>query len=45
MQLVEGFTAKTQKQLSGDRLLSELLRMRKKEDLPRLNRQHRMMEL
>ena len=38
-QLVEEFNAKTQKHLSGDRLLSELLRMRKKAELPRLNRQ------
>src|SRR5690606_28462461 len=44
-QLVEGFTAKTQKQLSGDRLLSELLRMRKRGVLPRLSRQRRMKEL
>lgn len=38
-QLVEKVNAKTQKHLSGDRLLSELLRMRKKGQLPRLNRQ------
>lgn len=44
-QLAEGFTAKTQKQLSGDRLLSELLRMRKRGALPRLSRQRRTKEL
>ena len=35
-QLVKQFNAKTQKHLSGDRLLSELLRMRKQSKLPRL---------
>jgi nucleoside 2-deoxyribosyltransferase len=36
-ELVETFTEKTSKQLSGTRLLSELLRMRKQAKLPRLN--------
>lgn len=36
-QLVERFNAKTQKHLSGERLLSELLRMRKQSKLPRLS--------
>ncbi len=36
-QLVETFNAKTNKQLSGTRLLSELLRMRKQARLPRLD--------
>ncbi len=36
-QLVETFNEKTAKQLSGTRLLSELLRMRKQAKLPRLN--------
>jgi hypothetical protein len=39
--LVEQFNAKTHKHLSGDRLLSELLRMRKQAKLPRLSRQPR----
>ena len=41
-QLVEEFNAQTQKHLSGDRLLSELLRMRKQAKLPRLSRQRRI---
>lgn len=41
-QLVEQFNAKTQKHLSGDRLLSELLRMRKQAKLPRLSQQRRI---
>ncbi len=41
-QLVEQFNAKTQKHLSGDRLLSELLRMRKQAKLPRLSQQRRV---
>ena len=36
-QLVETFNGKTNKQLSGNRLLSELLRMRKQAKLPRLS--------
>lgn len=36
-QLVSTFNAKTNKQLSGTRLLSELLRMRKQAKLPRLS--------
>jgi nucleoside 2-deoxyribosyltransferase len=36
-QLVEVFNGKTNKQLSGTRLLSELLRMRKQSKLPRLS--------
>ncbi len=40
-QLVEQFNAKTKKHLSGDRLLSELLRMRKQGKLPRLGRRRR----
>jgi len=36
-QLVETFNVKTKKHLSGTRLLSELLRMRKQAKLPRLN--------
>lgn len=36
-QLVETFNMKTSKQLSGTRLLSELLRMRKQAKLPRLS--------
>ena len=40
-QLVNTFNAKTKKQLSGTRLLSELLRMRKQAKLPRLSTQRR----
>jgi len=40
--LVEQFNATTKKQLSGTRLLSELLRMRKQAKLPRLGTQRRM---
>lgn len=36
-QLVKTFNVKTKKQLSGTRLLSELLRMRKQSKLPRLS--------
>lgn len=39
--LVKKFTAKTKKQLSGTRLLSELLRMRKQAKLPRLSKSRR----
>ena len=40
-QLVKSFNAKTNKQLSGTRLLSELLRMRKQAKLPRLRTKRR----
>ncbi|MEZ6100295.1 MAG: toll/interleukin-1 receptor domain-containing protein [Pirellulaceae bacterium] len=40
-QLVSTFNAKTKKQLSGTRLLSELLRMRKQAKLPRLSTKRR----
>lgn len=40
-QLVNTFNAKTKKQLSGTRLLSELLRMRKQAKLPRLDTKRR----
>lgn len=40
-QLVSTFNAKTKKQLSGTRLLSELLRMRKQAKLPRLSTRRR----
>ncbi len=40
-QLVEKFNATTNKQLSGTRLLSELLRMRKQAKLPRISTQRR----
>lgn len=39
-ELAETFNAKTQKQLSGTSLLSELLRMRKQAKLPRLVSRH-----
>lgn len=41
-ELVEQFNTKTHKHLSGDRLLSELLRMRKNAKLPGLSRQRRV---
>lgn len=40
-QLVKTFNVKTKKQLSGTRLLSELLRMRKQAKLPRLSTKRR----
>ncbi len=40
-QLVKTFNVKTKKQLSGTRLLSELLRMRKQSKLPRLSTKRR----
>ncbi|MCA9162100.1 MAG: toll/interleukin-1 receptor domain-containing protein [Pirellulaceae bacterium] len=40
-QLAEKFNTRSQKHLSGDRLLSELLRMRKHAKLPRLTRPSR----
>lgn len=40
-QLVKTFNGKTKKQLSGTRLLSELLRMRKQAKLPRLSSKRR----
>ena len=40
--LVKKFNSKSEKQLSGTRLLSELLRMRKQSKLPRLAKQHRI---
>ncbi len=44
-QLVEAFNLKTKKQLSGTRLLSELLRMRKQAKLPHLSSKRRRTKL
>lgn len=41
-QLVNQFNATTEKQLSGTRLLSELLRLRKQSKLPRISTQRRI---